>query len=97
MGVGTLHYTGDILPEDEAAAFVLFEKAAGQGHAGAQFMVADCLLEGAGCQRDGARTIPLLYSAAEQGHRTARRRLLNIMEGRWRAEDGWLPPLSQSQ
>jgi TPR repeat protein len=89
--IGTLLYTGDILEENESAAFEYFERAASQGHTCAEFMVADCLLEGSGVNRDGARAIPLLYKAAEKGHRSARRRLLNIIQGNWVASDGWCP------
>ena len=40
--------------------------AVSQGHTCAEFMVADCLLEGSGVSRDAARAIPLLYNAAEK-------------------------------
>ena len=32
-----------------------------------------------------------LHNAAEKGHRSARRRLLNIIDGTWAASDGWRP------
>ena len=79
------------MEENESAAFEYFERAASQGHTCAEFMVADCLLEGSGVSRDAARAIPLLYNAAEKGHRSARRRLQNIIDGTWAASDGWRP------
>lgn len=50
--LGVAYYTG--LDEaglacDEQAAFRLFETAAQQGHTGALFMLADCLIDGSGC------------------------------------------------
>lgn len=92
----TLLYTGEdgLVEEDVPAAFGKFDLAARQGHTCGEFMVADLLLEGEGCSRDAARAVPLLYLSAEKGHRSARRRLLDIMDGRWVAADGFKVPLS---
>ena len=78
--LGTALYTGleGILDEDEAEAFAHFEAAAEQGHLGGCFMVADCLLSGTGCGVDVQRAIPLLFTAAEGGHRFARQKLREL-------------------
>ena len=57
---------------DEAQAFKYFESAASRMHTGALFMLADCLIEGTGCEKDPARAVPLLHAAAIRGHRLAR-------------------------
>ena len=44
------------MEEDEAAAFQLFEAAAERQHPPAMFMVADCLLENAGCGANADKT-----------------------------------------
>merc|ERR1712046_278192 len=77
-----LFYTGSAEPcveENERKAFDFFEKAAGQNHTGALYMVADLLIDGVGCEQDAARAIPLLYQAGERGHRYARQTLLQIL------------------
>jgi len=83
--LGTLYYTGlnDDVEEDVIRAFKLYEKAAEQGHASSMFIVADCLLEGCGCERDAARAVPLLLGAADKGHRGARQYLLQLLAGFW--------------
>jgi len=91
--LGTLLLTGGAgLEEDEEAAFALFEKAALQRHASGMFMVADCLLEGVGCQPDAARAVPLLLAAAEQGHRGARQHLRQLLDGKWLGFEGAAGP-----
>mmetsp|Transcript_70076 Transcript_70076/g.216719 ORF Transcript_70076/g.216719 Transcript_70076/m.216719 type:complete len:225 (+) Transcript_70076:149-823(+) len=92
--LATLLLTGSAgLEEDEPAAFALFEKAAMQQHASGMFMVADCLLEGVGCQPDAARAVPLLLAAAEQGHRGARQHLRQLLDGKWLGFDGAAGPV----
>jgi len=82
--LATLLYTGSAgLEEDEEAAFKLFQKAAQQQHASGMFMVADCLLEGIGCNRDQARAVPLLKAASDAGHRGARQHLRQLLDGQW--------------
>jgi len=81
--LGVASYTG--LDEaglacDEAAAFALFESAASKLHTAALFMLADCLIDGCGCERDHARAVPLLHAAAERGHRLARAYLREWLE-----------------
>lgn len=80
--LGTVYYTGidNVLEEDSEAAFALFQKAAGRGHVGALYMMADCLIEGEGTKVDVARAIPLLYQAADQGHRYARQRVRELLK-----------------
>ena len=43
-------------------------------------MLADCLLDGCGCERDAPRAVPLLYAAAERGHRFARQYVLEWLD-----------------
>ena len=81
--LGCLHYLGsepEHVPEDEAAAFGLFEAAANQRHTSALFMLAEALVGGLGCDVDPARAIPLLHAAAEQGHRMARQNLVEWLD-----------------
>ena len=79
--LGTVFYTGldDVVDEDVDAAFCLFQKAAEQGHVGALYMMADCLIEGEGTEVDVARALPLLYQAADRGHRYARQRVRELL------------------
>ncbi|CAB9504199.1 Sel1 domain protein repeat-containing protein [Seminavis robusta] len=79
--LGTVYYTGidDVVDEDPEVAFSLFQKAADKGHVGAMYMMADCLIEGEGTKMDVARAIPLLYQAADQGHRYARQRVRELL------------------
>eukprot|EP00501_MAST-03F_sp_TOSAG23-6_P000300 GSMAST32.ASY1.ANO1.307.1 assembled CDS len=68
-----------VLEEDENAAFELFSAAAETNHTGALYMTGDCLLEGIGCEKDGGRAVPMLYTAAENGHRFARQRIRELL------------------
>ena len=43
-------------------------------------MLADCLLDGVGCQVDVSRAVPLLYQAANGGHRYARMRFKKLLD-----------------
>eukprot|EP00931_Biecheleriopsis_adriatica_P050835 TRINITY_DN29465_c0_g1_i1.p1 TRINITY_DN29465_c0_g1~~TRINITY_DN29465_c0_g1_i1.p1 ORF type:complete len:319 (-),score=81.41 TRINITY_DN29465_c0_g1_i1:17-973(-) len=87
--LGSLLYTGGAdLEENELAAYEFFRKAADQGHRDGMFMVADCLLEGTGCERDLAAAVPLLHSAAMKGHRGARQHLRQLLDGKWMGFDG---------
>jgi Sel1 repeat len=80
--LGTVYYPGmdGVVPEDSERAYSLFEKAAAQGHVGATYMMGDCLLEGEGTKMDVARAVPLLYQAADQGHRYARQRVRELLK-----------------
>ena len=60
--------------------FEMFEKAAEQNHVAAKYMCADMLLEGIGVTIDIPRAIPLLYSAADQGHRYSRQRMRELLD-----------------
>ena len=87
---GTALYGGldDVLEEDEEKAFYYFKKASEHNHVGAQFMAADCMLEGIGVKNESMEelennikeAIPLLSSAAEQGHRYARQRMRELLD-----------------
>jgi len=79
--LGTVYYTGidEVLEDDPEKAFALFEQAAIQGHVGAMYMMADCLIEGDGTEKDVAKAVPLLYLAADEGHRYARQRVRELL------------------
>ena len=66
--------------EADSEAFQLFSEAAKQGHTGALFMAADCLLDGVGTPQDAAQAVPLLRASAERGHRYARQRLRELLD-----------------
>jgi TPR repeat protein len=111
--LATLHYLGNVLPEDEKQAFIWFRAAAEQKHTGAQYMVlftrkailfiisrnrsvcyvahythavkfslqvGDALLEGCGCTKTPYDAVEFLYAAAVKGHRSARERILNLLD-----------------
>ena len=83
LELGALLYRGlpDInLDMDEEKAVEYFEVAAKDNHMGGQFLLADCLLEGCGCEIDVARGIPLMYASAEQGHRYARQLIRQYLD-----------------
>lgn len=79
--LGCLYYTGidGVLEEDPARAFECFQVAAQQDHTAGLYMVADCLLEGEGTERDVGRAVPLFYRAAERGHRFSRQRVRELL------------------
>ena len=80
--LASLHYTGAAgLKEDERRAAALWERCAAQDHTGCMYMLADCLREGAGVERDVARAVPLLAGAASKGHRFARQVLAEMLRG----------------
>ena len=80
--LGCLHYLGGhpAVAEDEAAALSLFEAAAADAHAGAQFMTAELLRGGSGGAEDEARAVRLLHAAAVRGHRMARQQVLRLLD-----------------
>ncbi len=80
--LGTALYTGvdGVLSENESTAFNFFSRAAARGHVGGKFMMADCLLNGIGTERDPAKAIPLLAKSAELGHRYARQRMRELFD-----------------
>jgi len=82
--LGIVFYTGieGIIEEDPEGAFRLFEKAAEHGHTAGMYMTADCLIEGEGCPKDMARAVPLLYRAAEKGHRYSRQRVREFLSSK---------------
>lgn len=73
-------YIGDGLPENTVFAVKLFRRAAHLGHAGAAYMLGECLLEGVGVERDRGDALEWLVTAAELGHYLARSRVFNILE-----------------
>lgn len=79
--LATVYYTGidGVVEEDASKAFLLFEEAANEEHVGAMYMMADCLMEGEGTEVDVARAVPLLYKAAESGHRYARQTIRELL------------------
>eukprot|EP00930_Biecheleria_cincta_P016964 TRINITY_DN1361_c0_g2_i1.p1 TRINITY_DN1361_c0_g2~~TRINITY_DN1361_c0_g2_i1.p1 ORF type:complete len:313 (+),score=71.58 TRINITY_DN1361_c0_g2_i1:26-964(+) len=91
--LASLLYTGGAgLAEDEPEALRLWRRAAAQQHRDAMFMVADCLLEGIGCEPDLAAAVPLLHAAAMKGHRGARQHLRQLLDGKWMGFDGAAGP-----
>lgn len=79
--LGTVFYTGidGKVEEDSKAAFELFQKAAEQDHTAGLYMMADCLVEGDGTEMNLAQAVPLLYRAAEQGHRFSRQHIRELL------------------
>jgi len=79
--LGTIYYTGidGVVDEDPEKAFELFQRAAKYDHTSALYMVADCLAEGEGVERNIARAVPLFYKAAERGHRYSRQRIRELL------------------
>ena len=80
--LGTALYTGidGVLPENEAHAFSFFKRAAAHGHVAAKYMIADCMLTGAGTETNAAAAIPFLFKSAEAGHRFARQRMRELFD-----------------
>jgi TPR repeat protein len=73
------YYTGEGLTENPDYAVKLFKQAAHLGHAGAAYMLGECLLDGIGAQRDRASALEWLVTAAELGHGLARDRVLVLL------------------
>lgn len=80
--LGVCYYTGidGVLEEDATRAFEYFERAAKDNHAGALYMVADCLAEGEGTPKSIAKAVPLFHQAADRGHRYARQRIRELLK-----------------
>lgn len=74
------YYTGDGVAENPEAAVKLFRQAAHLGHAGAAYMLGECLLDGVGSKRDRANALEWLVTAAELGHQLARHRVLVVLQ-----------------
>lgn len=72
-------YTGEGVVEDPELAARLFKRAANLGHAGAAYMLGECLLDGVGAERDRADALEWLVTAAELGHNKARNRVIVIL------------------
>jgi TPR repeat protein len=75
----TACYLGDGIPENAAMAVSLFRRAAHLGHAGAAYMLGECLLNGVGAERDRSDALEWLVTAAELGHLGAQDRVLMIL------------------
>lgn len=81
--LGVACYTGEGTSEDEVLAVQYFHKAALLNHAGAAYMLGDCLLDGVGCKngkRDRALALEWLIQSGDLGHRGARSRVLAVLE-----------------
>ena len=78
--LGSAYYSGveGHLEESETIAFEYFDRASEAGHFAGMFMVADCLMEGMGSKVDVQRAVPLLFTAAESGHRYARQKMREL-------------------
>ncbi len=66
--VGSLHRTGEHVPQDYAEALKWFRKAAEQGNADAQFNLGLMYSEGEGVPQDYAEAVKWYRMAAEQGN-----------------------------
>jgi TPR repeat protein len=73
-------YTGEGVPENPELAVNLFRRAAHSGHAGAAYMLGECLLDGVGSARDRASALEWLVTAAELGHHLARHRVVIVLQ-----------------
>ena len=72
-------YTGEGVPENTEFSVILFRRAAHLGHAGAAYMLGECLLDGVGVERDRGDALEWLITAAELGHQVARRRVFAVL------------------
>ena len=70
--------------EEKGASWLI--KAASQGYARAQYLLAQCYLEGKGVRADSERALVLLRQAAEQGYPPAQRTM-----GQWYQEGKIVP------
>ena len=79
--LAVVYYTGidGVVEEDPEKAFGLFQRAAKSDHTAALYMVADCLVEGEGTERNIHKAVPLFYKAAERGHRYSRQRIRELL------------------
>lgn len=76
-------YVGDGISENLEEAVELFHKMAHLGHAGAAYMLGECLLEGGvGVKRDRADALEWFVTAAELGHLVAQKRVLAVLTNR---------------
>src|SRR5689334_3593187 len=78
--LGTLHETGDGVPQDPARALALYRQAATAGHIGAQINLATMYLEGAGVKKDPSAGVQWLTRAADRGSMLAQLNLGMIYE-----------------
>jgi hypothetical protein len=72
-------YTGEGLAEDPDLAVTLFRRIAHLGHAGAAYMLSECLLDGVGINRDRSDALEWLVTSAELGHRIAQDRVISVL------------------
>ena len=86
--LGVAVYTGEAVEENTELAVTLFRKAAHLGHAGAAYMLGECLLDGVGVERDRGDALEWLVTAAELGHHLARRRILEVLEEEYELDVG---------
>jgi len=80
LGVAMYTAEGEGVTENPELAVRLFRQAAHLGHAGAAYMLGECLLDGVGVKRDRANALEWLVTAAELGHQLARRRVMIILK-----------------
>lgn len=69
--LGMRYFKGINVPKDEAEAVKYFQKAALQGHAGAQFAIGCCCLRGIGISKNAEEAVSWYKKAAEQEHANA--------------------------
>ena len=81
------NYIGDGVTENTEFAVKLFRRAAHLGHAGAAYMLGECLLEGVGTARDRGSALEWIVTAAELGHSLARARVFTILQQEYKMLD----------
>jgi hypothetical protein len=80
-------YTGEFVAENTEYAVLLFRRAAHLGHAGAAYMLGECLLDGVGVERDRGNALEWLVTAAELGHQLARRSVFHVLNQEYEGLD----------
>ena len=81
LGVSATSDDSIVVPEDNAKAYHLLDKAALHNHTGSLFLTADMVLEGehGSVETDGTMAVERMYKAADQGHRYARQRVRELL------------------
>jgi hypothetical protein len=85
--LGVAYYTGEGCSENPAFAVKLFRQAAHLGHAGAAYMLGECLLDGVGAVRDRGAALEWLVTASELGHHLARERVIIVLNEDYESMD----------
>ena len=88
--LGTAEYTGVteglVVPgkikggSGDSRAFQYFNMAAEKRHVGGMFMAGEMLFEGEGIDKNVKKALPLIFTAAENGHRFARQKIRQLLD-----------------